>query len=352
MAPPRRRDTTTETIPSMLAQVDRYLLSIDGGNRDGTEDAAQILDCHMVYTFISPEGGVRVGVERDQLEGKTDGWPCVGKYEADYVDSNDVSVLPEPWTAVQFDPDALKELAKGRQHGGGGHDSIGSLVEELLSSARIETRNARARAEAAERRADLAREETNRKVDTINRLQREKNDALMQAEKANAGEALAKARQLEAEENLERIENEIAEFKPHIQAGVDQMVHHIKAAFGDGDMMLPGAASQANGGNGAHANGSAGPQPAGDEDADPRPPLAEDPLACGDELLEAVVLDAEVARELHKMGILRWELIRAVIWMKTKRDLGPDPVWGDETEAPPQRAERRNGAPTADAGGP
>ncbi len=329
--PPRRRDTTTDTIPAMLAAIDRHLLSVEGGLRDSSE--APTLDCHMVYTFIDAKGG-RHGIERDQLEGKVDGWPLVGKYEADYVDSNDVSALGEPWYAVQFDPEALKELAKSGGHGGSGNGSMGELVDQLMGTARIENRNLAARALAAETRADKARAEFDRLVDQVGKLQREKNDATMSRDKAIADKELSDEKRKEAEQALEFLEAQLASMKPQVAMAVDHFIGRGMEAMGVESLALQtsetsnGSGTPANGAsaNGTHVNGSTGTTPPA-ADADPAPPLADDPVACMEDLLAATVFDPEVARELIAQGILSWDTIRALAWLKTHRDPGPVPPW-------------------------
>lgn len=336
MASPRRRDTTTDTLPEMLRLIDRYLLSIDGGNRE--TDAAPALDCHVVFTYISVEGQ-RIGVGRDQLAGQVDGWPLPGKYEADYVDSNGVTTLGEPWTAVEFDPEALKALAKGKAESGGDR-AVGDLVEQLLGTARVENRNLRARAEAAEKREEAANEDRNRKIDTIGRLQKEKNDAVMRADKAVADKELAEAQRKDAEEALEHLEDQNAALRPQIHAAVDRIVERGIAAFGGAEMMLPPSP------DGAASNGAEHRAP--EQGADPPPPGADDPAGCMEDLLDAVVFDVEVARELVDKGILSWETICALMWLKRGINLGPVPNWG---AAPAPAGAQAAEAASAAAGG-
>ena len=61
----------------------------------------------------------------------------------------------------------------------------------------------------------------------------------------------------------------------------------------------------------------------------PLGPRSDDPVGCVNELLAATVFDREIAMKLHANFVISWELIRALMWITTDRDLGPEPNWGD-----------------------
>ena len=334
----RRRDTVSNTLPTMLAEIDRYSRSIDGALRDPS--AAPQLDCHWVFTFISASGK-RIGVERGQLDGSADGWPLPGRYEADYVDSEGNSVVQEPWRGEQLDPDDLREAMKRRENE--------SPATFLFEQYQIQMRGQRAELDAARTREAAARVDLNKQVDIAADLQRKKNDAVAQAAKAIADKELAESRQKEAEDALEALERDLSRFKPQLHAVADRMIQRgIEAFGGDVKLVLADETSAANGANGG-ANGKHASPPAEPRDAPFDGAAAEDVPRHVNDVLRATVFDPEVARELYAMGILSWETIRSLLYLQYGRDLGPDPVWPDEPGAPPARGPHAD-APSAEAG--
>ena len=79
----------------------------------------------------------------------------------------------------------------------------------------------------------------------------------------------------------------------------------------------------------------AGAGPASDRPGGPR---ADDVDGCITDVLEATVFDREVACELHAMGILSWDTIRALFWMRYKLELGRTPNF----DAPVELGARRD----------
>jgi hypothetical protein len=57
---------------------------------------------------------------------------------------------------------------------------------------------------------------------------------------------------------------------------------------------------------------------------DPRPSVVYDPVTALDLLLDAVILEKSVRNELLVRGILSKELVRALLWLRTKVDVGPE----------------------------
>ncbi len=313
----RRRHGVTLTIAAVLADVALFEKTIDPSL---AEDGEASIDHEVQYTYIGPNGR-RIGVTKEQLvgNGENDNWPLPGVYEIDIVNSEGNSVLPEPWRAEHFDKDSLIESAKERD-GNPGAQLFAVLGEE----ARISIRNQRHEINHAQARERSAREDLEKQIDVNAQLQKEKNAAIAIAERADAEKDLAVKRQNVAEEALHALENELAYMKPQIAAAVD----HGIAQFGK---MLGVQGEATNDGEPNAPPGEDGDATA--QERAPAPPGADNPAAVLNDLLEKVVFNPDVCRELVEQGFLSWETVRAIVWVQRGVDLGSEPDWGDEDQA-------------------
>ncbi len=313
----RRRSTTTQTISAALKELDAYISLIDVSV---AEDGAASTDREIIYTFIT-KSKQRIGCTREQLEGKSENgqdWPVAGDYEIDVVDSNEISLLDAaggPWRCCHFDKDSLTKVGDDAER-----SPMGALVSVLQEEARIEIKNQRGKIDAAERRETNAREELNRQIDVCGRLQREKNDAILRAERAIADKELAEGRQKEAEEALAYLESQVAHLEPQMKAAVDHVITRASQYLGMSTVVPTGAANETT-------------ESVEEDDSGPAPPGAEDPQGTVEAIFQSTILNPVVCRELVEAGLLKWSDVRAAIWLAINVDVGEVPDWEKFNEA-------------------
>lgn len=305
----RPRPGATPTLTAVLRDVAEWRAEYELAN------AGQSTDYKLVYYYLSGPNRARMEIVAEQLEpGRVEDWPLPGEYEIDALDSNNQSLLEEPWRASHLDKDALVR----------GRDQDQNPAQVLFEEYRIRLRSQNAetaRAEARERQAKADLEVAEAKIRT---LTREKADAQLAQHQAEARASVAEAKQKEAEEAFEQLEQENAELKPHIQMFFDHGFDRLVQFFG----ASPANSTSPTSGTDAHVPGAAPAQ-----GNDPAPPGAEDPVGRLDDLYDAVLYNRDVCRELVEQGVISWAAVRALIWLRTKVDLGPEPRWDEWTEA-------------------
>lgn len=306
----RPRPGVTPTLAAALRDVALWEDSVN-------QPEGATIDYTLEYVWIGP-GGKRQEVIKEQLtEGFTDGWPMPGEYEITPLDSNGEPLI-EPFRALQLDKDALARSSRPE-------DGPAALMLAMSEDARITIRNQRANIDAAEKRERAAREELNKALDQVAKLTRESAQLKITADRAMSDMELAVARQQEAEEAYTGLENEILEFRPHVQIAVDHAMHKLTSIFG---LAADNVADNVS----ANTNTSEDSVPEG---TDPRPPGCENPVQTLDELYEAVIYNWQLCRYLVDNNVITWDLVRRLVWLRKKIDLGPTPVWDDDpNEAP------------------
>lgn len=326
MAGRRRREGVTLTISAILADVATFEKEVDPSV---AEDGSASIDHEVQYTYVAPSGR-RMGVTKEQMQGKEDGWPLPGIYEVDIVNSNGDSILPAgPWKAEHLDRDSLMKADEKE-----GNPAV-QLFTAMGEEARITIRNQRADINAAQARERAARDDLNTQIDVAAKLQKEKNAAIAIAERAEAEKELAEERQKVAEEALAQLQNEIAYMKPQIAEAVDHFISQTGKLLGVQDPtndVRPATQDAEQSANPSHA-----------PDGSPAPPGAEEPRVVLNDLLERVIFNADVCEELVNQGVLSWETVRAIVWIQTGQDPGPEPVWPPAEEEPVADAEPQRG---------
>ena len=338
--PRRRRANATLSLDAALEQVERWKQEIEHPRGETAEGGLvePVIDYQIVITYIAPGGTRRQEVtEKEAKEGRDGSGPLPGEYEIDAVDSNGESILAEPWKATVYDPDSVKELAKG---GGSEQHPALALFTAAGEEARITIRDQRYEIEAARKREQKARDELNLKIDEIGRLMREKSNESLRADRAIAEMELAKGREKEALEAFEGLKAETESWRPHIAMAIDHGIERLgpmlmgeSVPMASNDPPIESAQPQQQ-----QQAQSDGPTFEGN---DPPPPGAEDPRARASEFLETTVRNIDVLWMLVHEGAIPWELARAIYWNVTHVDLGPDePNWdevmGDNGEPDPQ----------------
>lgn len=324
-SPRRRRPNSTLSLEAAFDQVARWKQEIEHPRGEGEDGAPldPVIDYEIVITYIAPGGTRRQEVTEDQARKGRDGTPLPGEYEIDAVDSNGDSILPEPWKATEYDPDAVKDLAKG--NGVEQHPAV-QLFAAAAENARIDLRDMRFEVNAARKREKDARDELNTKIDEIGRLHREKAAEQIKRERAEAEMNLAIAQRAEALEALEFLQKEVEGWKPHIAMAVDHGMQKLGAlVMGESASNEQTQPSEAQG----EAPATASDQPDTVMGDDPPPPGAEDPRARTIETIQALILNDETMIMLVREGFITWSLARAVRWNFTHVDIGEEPNWNE-----------------------
>ena len=319
----RPRPGVTPTLSAVLRDVKDWAAEYE------LAQAGQATDYRIVFYYLSGPSKQRMEVVEDQLKpGLVEDWPLPGEYEIDALDSNNTSLLDEPWHAHHLDKEALVRGARAQDE---------HPAQALFEDYRIRLRNQRGELDRAEARERAAKGDLEIAETKIRTLTRENSDAKLAQERAEARASFAEEKRKEAEAAFEQLESEHAELKPHIQMFVDHGFDRLVQFFGAAPANSTGTPNQ------MHDAGGAPPPPV--QGNDPPPPGAEDPIGRLDELFEGVIYDREVCKALVDQGIITWATVRALVWGRTKVDLGPVPqweVWAQNAAGEPE-AERKAG---------
>lgn len=323
----RARPGVTPNLAAILRDIEIWESKIN------LPDGATV-DYTFEYVWIGPQGKRQEIVKEQLTSGFGDDWPMPGEYEITALDSNG-EPIEEPWRATHFDKDSL---SRGRPE-----DGPAALMLAMSEDARITIRNQRASIESAERREKTAKQELNIALDQIADLMRKQANLTLTAERAVADKDLAEGRQKEAEDAYAQLENDILEFRPHVQIAVD----HGMARLGQ----ILGVATD-NVANSIGAGATDSPSETSSQEtydgADPPPPGCEKPMESLDELYEKIIYNPALCRYLVENGVISWDLVRRLIWLRRHVDLGDTPVWDDaETQdgtaaAPPEEGGDEN----------
>lgn len=300
------------TIRTALKALDEFVKELNPALADGDQSDISI-DYSVIYTFIAANGR-RLGVTRENLEGEIDGWPMPGTYEILVVDSNGKPMHDEPFTAVEIDKDEFLR-------GGGVSDNASGLayMQALQEEGRLSLRRIALERDQACAREKDALKAYREQLDVTTELQRKIGRYELAAERAIADKEIAEERLKESEEAREKLEADIAEFKPQIREMVDRGVAHFGKFLG-----LPSNETESQATD-AQATAT---EPAREGD-DPRPACAADPRQDTLTLLAAVLGDDDVVAHLVQDGVLTWDQVRSVWYGLTGKDLGDEPNWDE-----------------------
>jgi hypothetical protein len=297
------RPGVTPTLSAVLQDVKEWSADYELTN------AGQVPDFKIVYYYLSGPQKQRMEVVKDQLlPGTVEDWPLPGEYEIDVLDSLNESLLEEPWRAQHLDKDSLVRGARSDEN----------PAQVLFEEYRIRLRNQAADRDRAEAKERKAKDELDVAEEKIRKLSRSNAEYQLAAEQAAARQAYAEEKQKEAEAAFEQLETENAELKPHIQMFFDHGFDRLVQFFGAAPAMAANNTGNAPSADGPPLQGN-----------DPMPPGAEDPIGRLDDLFKAVIYDREICQHLVDQGILTWAQVRALVWCRTKVDLGPEPQWAE-----------------------
>lgn len=312
------RTTATYSLTSALKAVDSFVAAQNPALSKGEDgEATAHIDFEVVYIYSSPSG-IKQIVDRDNLEGKVDEWPMPGEYEIRAEDSNgDLIVDNAVWRATHYSKDSLVSAKEN------GADTTpgGLLFMQLMDTARIENRTLGADANLARKARDDARRENDRLSEVIGKLQKEKNEMMLERDRSSANESLAKERLADAMMLIQKQEDDLAEFKPQIGEIVDRGFKHLGEWLG-----LP------DGPGNDKPSGIGFKPPASNPNPDPAPPGVAEAADCASVILAKIVLDDDTLCGLCKAGIIDWEYARVIRWKMTGEDIGEEPDWSAESE--------------------
>lgn len=303
-----RMQGIVQTISGMLQEFETWKRITDTPDESGQVSVAY----EVRYVYIGPDG-VRRGIDRsdlsspDGIDAGPSAGPLPGTYEIHIVDSSG-SDLIEPFRAEHVTYDSMTARRSPQE-------SLAGLYGTALQDAEATIRNQRSRLNDAERRETKAREDLNTKQDQLTKALSDVASYRLAAERAAAEAKADRERCLAFEAELEQIRADTAMFKPHVGMIVDEGMRRLCGVLG---LPMPNV-EQSN-----------------DEQGDPMPQGigCEDPMGTFDTYFKLTLLNPHIARYLVSNSglltppnVMNWRLVRAVVWLFYKRDLGAVPDW-------------------------
>jgi hypothetical protein len=303
-----RMPGVVQTISGMLQEFETWKRITDTPDESGHVSVAY----EVRYLYIGPDG-IRRGIDKSDLglsEGIDAGpsaGPMPGTYEIHIVDASGNDLI-EPFRAEHVTYDSMATRRSPQE-------SLAGVYGTALQDAEATIRNQRSRLNDSERREQRARDDLNLKQDQLTKALSDVANYRLAAERATAEAAADRERCAAFEAELEQLRADTAMFKPHVGMIVDEGMRRLCGVLG---FPMPNT-EQSN-----------------DEQGDPMPQGigCEDPMGTLDAYLKLTLLNPYMARYLIRNskiltppGVMNWKLVRAVVWLFYKRDLGAVPNW-------------------------
>ena len=303
-----RMPGVVQTISSMLREFEIFEREAKTPDDHGHVS----IDYEVRYIYIGPDG-IRRSIDKSEMV-PTDGidagpnsGPPPGTYEIHVVNAAGEDIV-EPYRAEHV----TYELMAARRSP---QESLAGVYGTALQDAEATIRNQRSRLNDAERREAKARDDLNTKQDQLTKAYSDIAKYRLSAERATSEAAADRERCAAFEAELEQLRSDTAMFKPHVGMIVDEGMRRLCGVLG---FPMP-SAEQSN-----------------DEQGDPMPQGigCEDPMGTLDTYFKLTLLNPYMARYLVKnsklltpANVMNWKLVRAVVWLFYKRDLGAVPDW-------------------------
>jgi hypothetical protein len=297
-------------LPQLLADLARF-----EKDEEVTRETGAVDYTFRVF-FFEREGAEPHGISRDCLTpGLLDGWPRAGLYEVYVVDSNGTELTPEPFRGQHL---VMGEGALARR---GLEDYARDLLEEQrIVIARRGADTAQAEQQVRELRAEITKISAQLTSATVE-LEKEK----YLREKAQASAGVAKEKQEAAERAMELLQEELDEWKPHLEIAAEEFFGHVKRFFG----IPEGEPSEKVPESGRRATPPIEGPGRMAAPAEERPAAWGDPKAAAaaaqqamNDMYDAVIFDLDMLKELVDRGVFPWPLVRDLIFFKTGQDMG------------------------------